>query len=81
MATFLRQFRMIGWAAVEAAFLLIVLCLLLNIIIGDKADSFISTVAKNATTFLQSLPPGIFLGVVLIVVIWGFLKSRLLPPR
>jgi hypothetical protein len=81
MATFFRQLRTIGWAAVEAAFLLIVLCLLLNIIIGDKADSFISTVAKNATAFLQSVPPGIFLGVVLIVVIWGFLKSRLLPPR
>jgi hypothetical protein len=81
MATFFRQLRTIGWAAVEAAFLLIVLCLLLDIIIGDKADSFISTVAKNATAFLQSLPPGIFLGVVLIVVIWGFLKSRLLPPR
>jgi len=81
MANFMRQLRIIGWAAVEAAFLLITLCLLLNIIIGDKTDSFISGVAKNATAFLQSLPPGIFLGVVLIVVIWGFLRSRLLPPR
>jgi ABC-type dipeptide/oligopeptide/nickel transport system permease component len=81
MANFLRQLRTIGWAAVEASLLLIVLCLLLNIIIGDKADSFISTVAKNATTFLQSLPPGIFLGLVLIVLIYGFVKSRLLPPR
>jgi hypothetical protein len=81
MANFMRQLRIIGWAAVEAAFLLIVLCLLLNIIIGDKTDSFISGVAKNATAFLQSLPPGIFLGVVLIVVIWAFLRSRLLPPR
>ena len=74
MANFLRQLRIIGWAAVEAAFLLIVLCLLLNIIIGDKTDSFISGVAKNATAFLQSLPPGRFLGVVLIVVIWAFLR-------
>ena len=81
MANFLTQLRMIGWAAVEAAFLLIILCLLLNIIIGDKTDSFISTVAKNATAFLQTLPPGIFLGLVLIVVIYGFVKSRLLPPR
>ena len=70
-----------AWAVVEAAFLLVVLCLLLNIIVGDKPDSFISNVAKNATTFLQSLPPGIFLGLVLIAVIWGFLRSRLLPPR
>jgi hypothetical protein len=81
MANFLRQLRVIGWAAVEAAFLLIVLCLLLNIIIGDKADSFISTVAKNATAFLQSLPPGIFLGLVLIAPIYGVVRSRLLPPR
>ena len=81
MTNFLRELRTIGWAAVEAAFLLVVLCLLLNIIIGDKADSFISTVAKNATAFLQSLPPGIFLGLVLLVLIYGFLKSRLQPPR
>jgi Na+-translocating ferredoxin:NAD+ oxidoreductase RnfE subunit len=81
MENFLQQLRRIAWAVVEAAFLLIVLCLLFNIIIGDKADSFISSVAKNATAFLQSLPPGIFLGLVLIVVIWGFLRSRLLPPR
>jgi len=80
MTNFLRQLRTIGWAAVEAAFLVVVLCLLLNIIIGDKADSFISTVAKNATAFLQSLPPGIFLGLVLLVLIYGFLKSRLRPP-
>jgi ABC-type dipeptide/oligopeptide/nickel transport system permease component len=80
MAKFLTQLRVIGWAAVEAAFLLIVLCLLLNIIIGDKTDSFISAVAKNATAFLQSLPPGIFLGLVLLVLIYGFLKSRLWPP-
>jgi Na+-translocating ferredoxin:NAD+ oxidoreductase RnfE subunit len=80
MGKFLTQLRVIAWAAVEAAFLLIVLCLLLNIIIGDKADSFISTVAKNATAFLQSLPPGIFLGLVLLVLIYGFLKSRLRPP-
>jgi Na+-translocating ferredoxin:NAD+ oxidoreductase RnfE subunit len=81
MENFLQPLRRIAWAVVEAAFLLIVLCLLFNIIIGDQADSFISSVAKNATAFLQSLPPGIFLGLVLIVVIWGFLRSRLLPPR
>lgn len=81
MENSLRQLRSMAWAIVEAAFLLIVLCLLLNIIIGDKSDSFISGVAKNATAFLQSLPPGIFLGLVLIAVIWGFLRSRLLPPR
>lgn len=77
MWDFLTRLRTIGWAAVEAAFLLIVLCLLLNIILGSEADSFIGGVAKNATGFLQSLPPGVLLGVALIAVIYAFLKSRL----
>jgi len=81
MSNFIRQSRAIGWAAVEALFLLVVLCLLLNMLVGSHADSFISAVAANATAFLQALPPGVFLGLVLIAVIWGFLKSRLLPPR
>jgi hypothetical protein len=71
------QIRAIGWAAVEAAFLLILLCLLLDIVIGVQADSFVSKVARNATAFLQSLPPGIVVGVAALAVIYGFLKARL----
>ena len=77
MTNLLTQLRTIGWAAVEAAFLLIVLCVLLNIILGGQADSFIAGVATNATAFLQSLPPGIVLGLALIAMIYGFLKTRL----
>jgi hypothetical protein len=71
--------RRVGWAAVAAAFLLVVLRILLNIILGAEAGSFIARVAKNATDFLQSLPPGVLLGVALIVMIYGFLKARLQP--
>jgi hypothetical protein len=77
METFLTQARRIGWAVVEAAFLLIVFCILLNIILGGEADSFISSVAGNATNFLEHLPAGVFLGIALIVMIYGFLKARL----
>ncbi len=75
--TFLMRLRTIGWAVVEAAFLLIVLCILLNIILGGEADSFVAGVAKNATDFLQRLPPGVVLGIALIVMIYGMVKSRL----
>ena len=75
--TFLMRLRTIGWAVVEAAFLLIVLCILLNIILGGEADSFIAGVAKNATDFLQRLPSGVVLGIALIVMIYGMVKSRL----
>jgi hypothetical protein len=77
MATFLTQVRMVGWAIVEAAILLIVFCILLNIILGGEADSFISSVAGNATNFLERLPPGVFLGVALIVMIYSLVKARL----
>jgi hypothetical protein len=77
MGTFLTQVRRVGWALVEAAFLLIVVCILLNIILGGEADSFISSVAGNATNFLERLPAGVFLGIALIVMIYGFLKARL----
>jgi len=73
----LAQIRMIGWAAIEAAFLLIVLCLLLDILVGPHPGSFVSNVAKNATGFLQSLPPGVVVGVAAVAVVYGFLKSRL----
>jgi len=73
----LGQLRLIGWAAIEAAFLLIVLCLLLDIIIGTQADSFVSKVARNATTFLQAVPPGIVVGLALVFVVYGFFKTRL----
>jgi hypothetical protein len=77
MSDLLTRVRTIGWAAVEASFLLIVLCVLLNIIVGGDSDAFIATVAKNATAFLQSLPSGVFLGIVMIVALYGLLKSRL----
>jgi hypothetical protein len=75
--TILMRLRTIGWAVVEAAFLLIALCVLLNIILGGEADSFIAGVPKNATDFLQRLPPGIVLGIALIVMIHGWIRSRL----
>jgi len=77
MEDIMTRVRTIGWAVVEVAFLLIVLCVLLNIIVGGDGDAFIATVAKNATAFLQSLPPGVLLGIVLIVALYGLLKSRL----
>ena len=77
METFLTQMRRVGWAVVEAAFLLVVFCVLLNIILGGDADSFISGVAGNATNLLERLPAGVFLGIALIVMIYALVNSRL----
>ena len=70
------QIRKIGWLAAEAGLLLIVLCVLLNIILGKESGSYIASVSENATKFLQTLPPGVTLGVALIVLLYWFAKAR-----
>jgi hypothetical protein len=71
------QIRKIGWLAAEAALLIIVLCVLLSIILGNEGGPFISSVSENASKFLQALPPGVTLGVSLIVFLYWFVKNRL----
>jgi hypothetical protein len=69
--------RKYGWLAVEAAFLLIVLCVLLNVILGEAGGEFIAAVSENAMHFLQEIPPGIVVGLVLVVVLYRFIRSGL----
>ena len=68
--------RKIGWLAVEAGLLLVALCVLLDIILGPQGGGFVSSVAGNAKAFLQAIPPGTFLGVVIVVLLYGFIRSR-----
>ena len=70
------QIRRIGWLAIEVGFILVALCVLLSIILGDGGGPFVSSVAQNATKFLQAMPPGVTLGVVLIVFLYVFTKTR-----
>jgi len=71
------QVRKIGWLAAEAALLIIVLCVLLSVILGNEGGTFISSVSENARKFLEALPPGVTLGISLIVFLYWFLKNRL----
>ena len=68
--------RRTGWFVVELALLLVILCVLLNLILGAESGSFIASVATNVTTFLQRIPPGSFLGVVLILVMAWLVRQR-----
>jgi Na+-translocating ferredoxin:NAD+ oxidoreductase RnfE subunit len=38
---------------------------------------FVTEVTNNATAFLQRLPPGVFLGLVLIAAAFAIFRSRL----
>lgn len=58
------------------AFLLVVLCVLLNIILGRESGGFISSVAANAMDFLQKVPSGTLLGIFLILVVYWLINSK-----
>jgi hypothetical protein len=73
----IEQIRKYGWLAVEAAFLLIVLCILLNVILGEAGGEFIGAVAGNAMDFLQKVPPGLVVGLVLVVVLYRYIRPKL----
>lgn len=72
----IRRITKFGWLAVEAGFLLVILCVLLNIILGKGGGGFISSVAANALDFMQKVPPGTFLGIFLILALYWVIKSR-----
>ncbi len=70
------RIRTAGWLAVEAAALLVILCLLLSIILGASSGAFITEVSRNATAFLQAVPPGTLLGVALLVAFYWYFRRR-----
>lgn len=72
----IREFIKGGWLVVEASLLLVVLCVLLQIILGKESGGFISSVAANALDFMQKVPSGTFVGVFLILVLYWVIKSK-----
>jgi NhaP-type Na+/H+ or K+/H+ antiporter len=72
----IRQITKFGWHVIEASFLLVALCVLLNIILGRGSGTFVSSVAANALDFLQKVPAGTLLGVFLILALYWLIKSK-----
>ncbi len=70
------RIRTAGWLAVEAAALLVILCLFLSIILGASSGAFVAEVARNATAFLQAVPPGSLLGVALLLGFYWYFRRR-----
>jgi hypothetical protein len=70
------RIKAIGWLAVETGLLLIALCLILNVILGQEGGTFIASVAENVTKFMQALPPGVTVGMAMIALLFWFAKIR-----
>jgi len=72
----MEQITRVGWRIVEVALLLVVLCVLLNTILGQDSGAFIASVAANALGFLQAIPPGTVVGVLIVVLLYWIFKTR-----
>lgn len=76
MTEMLDRVRRVGWLFAEAGLLVVVLCVLLNIILGaERSGEFIASVARNATAFLQALPAGTLVGLAAIALAYWLLKA------
>jgi len=72
----IKRITKIGWLVIELAFMLVVLCVLLNLILGKDAGGFVASVAGNTLDFLQKVPSGTALGVFLILVLYWTYRRR-----
>jgi hypothetical protein len=66
-----------GWRIVEILFILILISVTLGLIIGvDGSGPFINGVLNNSNNFLRNLPPGTFLGVFVVLALYGLIKKK-----
>jgi hypothetical protein len=73
----LEQIRKAGWLVAEAGLLIVILCVLIDIILGtESAGTFVASVAANANAFLRALPAGTMVGLALIALVYWFVKSE-----
>jgi hypothetical protein len=72
----IQKITKLGWLVIELAFMLVVLCVLLSLILGKDGGGFVSSVAANTLDLLQRVPPGTVLGVFLILgLYWTFRRK------
>jgi NhaP-type Na+/H+ or K+/H+ antiporter len=72
----IQKLTKLGWLVVELAFMLVVLCVLLSLILGKEGGGFVSSVAANTLDLLQKVPSGTVLGVFLILVLYWTFRRR-----
>jgi hypothetical protein len=66
------------WEFVELAFLLVLALLLISLLLGQDAGSYVASVADNVTKFAGSASSGL-LGIVLVLAIVYLAMRRMKP--
>jgi hypothetical protein len=70
------KIRRFVWAVIEALFQLVLLCLLLNIVLGASSGFLIGGVAQNAVLFLNAMPQGTILALLAVYLVYLYFRHR-----
>jgi hypothetical protein len=75
MWNFVGQAKRALWAFVELGFLVILALILIRLLLGDGAGSYVGSVTDNVTKFAGAANAGL-LGVVIVLAIVYFVLQR-----
>jgi nitrate reductase gamma subunit len=80
MLKFTAAAKLYLWEFVEIAFLAVLALLLISILLGPGAGSYVASVTENATKFAAAASPGV-LGVVIVLAIIFLVLRRNIGTR
>ena len=77
MLDFLEKAKRFLWTFVELAFVTVLSIVLLYLILGQSAGSFVVSVVENVTDFTNAVPTPSLLGLAIILALIYLIRQRL----
>lgn len=78
MWTFVATAKRVLWEFVELAFLLVLALVLISLLLGPDAGSYVASVADNVTKFASGASSGL-IGIVLVLAVIYLALRRIKP--
>jgi hypothetical protein len=81
MWKFVGQAKRALWAFVELAFLVVLALILIQLLLGQGAGSYVNSVADNVTKFATAASSGLLGVVIVLAILYLVLKRGPTGPR
>jgi hypothetical protein len=81
MWTFVAEAKRALWAFVELGFLIVLAIILIHLLLGQDAGSYVTSVADNVTKFATAASSGLLGVVIVLAIIYLVLKRTGQPGR
>jgi hypothetical protein len=81
MWKFVAEAKRVLWAFVELGFLAVLALILIHLLLGQDAGSYVTSVADNVTKFATAASPGLGIVIVLAIIYLVLKRSGLPGPK